>query len=624
MKLSASLLFLLPFLTRPSEGHKAEEDGYISFGLALNGGSFTAANGCASAMRGFQQQQITRDGKDRPAMEAFDLISGLSGGNMPNVQYHYTRNTNSDELLDASGINDPAKITFGELDSIPMKSMFSRYSSSHFPSIVLAAFTAKFYSVPLWPELIFSLLLGRDATVFDAKIRDGVVSTPLIEASMVGPVDVFPDWIDKRMNRGVFNEYNNKLTSLFDGGLVLFEGFESSLAKNNDVMLELVKKHSYQIPLPTYGTHDTLHVPFLSEVRIEFDEVGNMTAEPLNFKPVAASYAEVSSDGNPFTLKTLLGMGTDTLILDYTKRFLLGALLLPFDPITADIPTSKDETREMVFTDGGYNDGTGIPGLVTQKTKNIISINCPSPDAVNATKASVSAYVRYNFGPFFGYKFPANPDYFTAANGPLNHMFNLNSNGEDQEQKLRDAFLSLQAAGEPMITTLTDLEVIDNPFWGITGGWKLDLTIALFIGVPKKFAEKIPEGIVTNPDGRPILDELGFFSKTEFKSVPNVAGQSVPYQIPTLGSEEATQVPGLLPLMPVRAARMTQIMLSWAIEHAWDGLEVDGEVKFGGFRKIFEEETVTSSPNKAPKMKKALKHSKRGKSKKTKRVLNQH
>ena len=40
-----------------------------------------------------------------------------------------------------------------------------------------------------------------------------------------------------------------------------------------------------------------------------------------------------------------------------------------------------------------------------------------------------------------------------------------------------------------------------------------------------------------------------------------------------------------------KETRMTEILSSWMIEHAWDGLVGDdGEVKFKGFRKIFEED----------------------------------
>ena len=89
-------------------------------------------------MRGFQQQRIKIDDEDRPALEAFDYIAGLSGGNFPNIQYAFAQNVSSDELLDADGINDPTLITKEELERIPENSLFSTYSTSIFGSLVLA------------------------------------------------------------------------------------------------------------------------------------------------------------------------------------------------------------------------------------------------------------------------------------------------------------------------------------------------------------------------------------------------------------------------------------------------------------------------------------------------------
>ena len=51
----------------------------------------------------------------------------------------------------------------------------------------------------------------------------------------------------------------------------------------------------------------------------------------------------------------------------------------------------------------------------------------------------------------------------------------------------------LQAAGEPLIATLEGLEVIDNPFYNIKGGWKVDVTIIMSNGVPRKFVDLLPE-----------------------------------------------------------------------------------------------------------------------------------
>jgi len=587
MKLYVPFRLILPFLVRTSEGAQAEEDGYVNFGLALNGGSFTAANGCASVMRGFQQQKITRDGKDRPAMEVFDLISGLSGGNMPNIQYHYAQNTNSNELLDEAGINDPKEITIERLNSIPKKSMFTSYVDSLVPSLALATVKKQLYGTNAWSEIIYNHLLGPDATVIDPKIRDDVRSTPLIEFVMIGPVDVFPAWVDTRINVDIVNELKNN---------TLFEDYVSDnpipfYLNNNTLMLEVFKNNGYQMALPGFGTHEKLYVPFSSEAKMEFeDEDGNKVTE-VNHKPVAVFHDEISSDSSPIRMKELLAMGTDLFTIVATYR----QYVPPYKPLTALIPTADGEKREMVFTDGGYVDDCGVPALVNQKTKNIISVLCPSPGDFNDIENELYAWM----GSYFGVMVRDRVRYpqFKKLSGAHNHIFNLNSNGEDQMKKLVRTMMSLDAAGEPTIATLKDVEVIDNPFWGISGGWKLDFTLCFFTGVPTKFANEIPEGIVTPPGNKSVVVDRKFTNE-DFKSVPNVSPRT--FEDDPFGFQ-------VLPLLP---ARMTQIMLSWAIKHAWEGLEVDGEIKFGGFRAMFEEKGESQELNKAPKSNKVSKFAK--------------
>merc|ERR1719491_2628819 len=320
-------------------------------------------------MRGFQQQRITRDGKEIPAMEAFDLVSGLSGGNFPNAQYHYAQNTNSSELLDEEGINDPKAITIERLNSIPKKSLFTAMVDPLLPSIGLALIKKATYGMNAWGEILYNHLLGPEATVIDPKIRDDVHSTPLIEFTMIGPADAFPAWVDTRMGLDIVNELKNNT----------FEDYSTGLYVNNNTrMLEVLKNNGFQSPLPGFGTHEKFYVPFSAEVKMEFnDEEGNKITEPLNYKPVAASYDDISSESSPFRMKELLAIGTDMFTIGPPYR----ALSPPYKPLTALIPTADGEKREMAFTDSGYVDSTGIPALVNQKTKNIISVLCPSSKA---------------------------------------------------------------------------------------------------------------------------------------------------------------------------------------------------------------------------------------------------
>eukprot|EP00957_Ditylum_brightwellii_P053817 4077287-Ditylum_brightwellii.AAC.1 len=67
---------------------------------------------------------------------------------------------------------------------------------------------------------------------------------------------------------------------------------------------------------------------------------------------------------------------------------------------------------------------------------------------------------------------------------------------------------SLFEAGEPLIATLNDLEVIDNPFWGVKGGKTVNLTLMWF-NLPEKFSSQIPK-------------DAAEFTSEEFKNVPEL------------------------------------------------------------------------------------------------------
>lgn len=587
-------------------------------GLALNGGSNTAANGGAAIMLGFQRQKLLIDGKERPAIEAFDVISGLSGGNFPNVIYHYAQNTNSDELLETSFVSDPSKITMEDLTTSPSeKSMFRTFTTDILPVMALTILYNAIYGVPAWPvAMYFNLLkpygIRMGTLMTEIDVREGVKSTPIFETSMIGPAgELFPSWAQTKMNEGWIVDHNALLAS---GGYeeiteeddpefvahiqviqAIIPGYGSRIVDISK-QFSLAENNGFELPIPAFGTDKDFHIPFASNAVMKF-ETENATAEPLNFKGFTATYDELSSESNPFTLEKMVGMATETLVLIPS----LSGYLPNFEgnPIAVDIPTADGGTRKMAFTDGGYNDGTGIPALVQQKTRKIISAITPSLGLLSdESKEFINLPVVKavgQMGGFFGLGgVPAVANAWNAAN-QFQHIFDLYSNGENQLTKLINNFSSLQEAGEPLITTLEGLEVIENPLFGIEGGWKVDLTIIMMIGVPQKFADQIPPGIAPPPIGKN-MTEHGYFTNEEFASVPNVAPaaslgeNNYTYTIPETNQTIELPIPSPLGMkLPLKAARMTQLLNSWVVERAWDGLiGSDGEEKFAGFRKLLE------------------------------------
>ncbi len=156
---------------------------------------------------------------------------------------------------------------------------------------------------------------------------------------------------------------------------------------------------------------------------------------------------------------------------------------------------------------------------------------------------------------------------------------------------------SLLKAGEPLITTLKDLDVVENKFWGIEGGsgYKVDLTTIVMVGVPKKFSEKVNVDVAPPPKGRSFTnnDLGGFFTNEDLKNVPNLYSQGnntgMVIDMPELGLANYS-IPYQMFTQNVKATRMSQILSSWTVKHAWDGLVgADGEKKFEGFAEIFED-----------------------------------
>jgi len=600
---------------KPEENKRRETESHGShhtkIGLALNGGSFPAANGNAAVMRGFQKQKVIIDGEERPALEVFDFMSGLSGGNFPNVIYHYAQNTNSDELLETSFVSDPTKVTMADLTTAaPATSMLHIFSKDVTARVVIAFLYSNIIGGPAWPAFVYYMFLApfsirQETLMTDIKVRDGVKSRPIIETSMLGPVgDIFISWIDTKMNVDFVDYFNNmvendeydKITGLDELGIN--DTVASNLIHMNvSKSFAWAKENGFPIPIHAFGTDTEFHVPLASTSTMKF-KTENATAEPLNFKPFTATYDELSSESDRFTLEKLLGMGSDVASLDLSIREFIPDYA--DNLISVDIPTADGGKREMAFSDGGYNDGTGIPALVQQKTKKIVSILNPSEGIFytpayffNPLGFTIATGIAGFFGVTDGVELIKS---FSSATQLTSTIFKLYSNGENQWIKLVKNMQSLQDAGEPMITTLEGLEVVDNPFFGIEGGWKVDLTVMFMIGVPTKFADLLPPDIAPPPIGKN-KTEYGFFTNKDFNSVPNIVPgtPNITFTFPGTNQTIDTGWGSILAMnLPIKPARMTHIMHAWSVERAWDGLiGADGEEKFGGFRKLLEQEDTS-------------------------------
>lgn len=191
------------------------------------------------------------------------------------------------------------------------------------------------------------------------------------------------------------------------------------------------------------------------------------------------------------------------------------------DPMLLDVPTANSGIRTMAFADGGYNDGTAIPALVKLKVRKIVSVMLLTPAGLFADDTSIvadpSIWSVFLLRSFFGVVDPVNglnAALFNVGGEYLNYIFDLNSNGENQLVKFYQNMKAQHEAGNPLITTLENLAVVENPFWGTVAGEKVDLTVVFVLGVPSKFSDQVDRDVAPPPEGKNLLRTVSSPTRT--------------------------------------------------------------------------------------------------------------
>lgn len=655
MKLLALITFLgntiIPVLAKNSVRRRQKKDRILSheeenvttIGFAINGGAFTSANGGGAIMRGFQQHKITLQGReDRPSLEAFDFMAGVSGGNLPLFLYHYADDgISSDDLLDASGISDPSLITREDLEKgIPENSLFDPLVTTTVSTMYKCLMETKLHHKPFWTSFIHTHFLQKfgisnktPAHQLTKRMHAKHISLQMV-SSMIGPPSYYPDWNWVVKDKGLqtdlraempkslrsadedplYQDLRHKANDLVRSSFPHIPGTPESpfiqnpkFIMNTTILLKALYSNGYQTEIPSIFSDEGLEISFPSSTLV-FDPIPNESREsPVKLQPFKLNLKDISTDqGTSLTADQLLAFPTDmvSIVMPAFLRFKVfpkSLYDLAMMPSVVNIPTGDNVTanekrihegqqnRPMVFADGGYNDGSGLPALVRKKARKIILTICNTPDQFGYSEIfggnplSFATLVNdMGLGSYFGLN---NGDFINYAQ---NQLFDLYSKeGTNHYVNLVEKFKSLHEAGEPMIATIKGVRVRNNPFWGVEGGWELDLTIIWMRGVPKKFASLVPLDCVTPPKGKNIT-ENGFFTNKEFRFVPNLNHITIdgPY-LPDFKLKK-------------KAARMTQILGSMMIHHSWNGLKgIDGEVKFEGFGAIFEEKSnpTASAPS---------------------------
>mmetsp|Transcript_2767 Transcript_2767/g.3188 ORF Transcript_2767/g.3188 Transcript_2767/m.3188 type:complete len:658 (-) Transcript_2767:224-2197(-) len=596
---------------------KASSDGESDkdqIGLALSGGIYVAAAGGAATMRGFQQQCIVVDGEERPAMEAFDYISGLSGGTIPTMLYCYAQNVDSATLLDADfRINDPSEITSEVLDRRTENSIFEtvtdKFTDSFIPSLLYGVSTGaldKIWTMSILNEMLSPFGIEGNKTISPKSDetndtsdlilpRSGINAIPLSNFIMAGEakdsgrsiIDAYLEvikclnkkkWVNKFVPREeiveAIQEVEHEILMAYVGGSVdVRNGYVSSNGTSFRSILN-------SIPAKKWGATDSpLSLEFLVGMGTNFLGMGAVTDSDGKFLDIVKD-ALKDEDVLEYIGDHLDGGNIKEIMKDGEYRNKIKTALTT-DVLTMAAHTRKVDVgdgggeREMLFVDGGLIDGLGVPALVQRKVRTIVSsiwghgkerkyerlysktkgenLDTWLSEGMDIGIADIASY----FGFYQGEK-----GLF------MNRMF---EDGVYHLGQLRKTFDALFEAGKPLVITLKDLKTVENPFWGIEAGKTVDLTI-IYYTLPKSFSEKV--ALETDKDGS--------FVNKEFKDFPNLDG------LKNFDYGDKTNNILMTGALTTRQANMAAYLGSWVINEAWEGLTVDGKKVFGGFKELLE------------------------------------
>jgi len=514
-------------------------------------------------------------------MEAFDYVSGLSGGIIPTILYSYGQNVSTTELFDADfRLFDPSQITREALDRRNRKSIFDLLTASMFvrgvPMLFLGLLGRLYavWTLSIWYGILHPFGIQRNKFFLpcsdkvchkDDSIspRVGIRATPLVNYIMVGEYkdngrersDAYLDVIKKLREMGLVNKFTTP-----------------------EQIMEAMKKAENGILIP--------YIASPTEVTHVYTTTFPGPSGKL-FRQSSCQTQEWGGRDKPFSLEFLMAMATNVLgmgaVMEQEDSMLTKAAMATAQ--TRKVSFGDNEETEMMFVDGGLIDGLGVPALVKHKVRKIVAAIWPNSEdrkyAVLHEKTKGKDLVEWlseaetvgigDIASYFGF-------YQGEYGLFMNHIF---EGGEYHLSQLRETMDTLYEAGKPLVTTMKDLKVIDNPFWGTEAGETVDLTI-IFYTLPKSFAEKVPLDTVPPPQNKDMLDKHGSFTNEEFRHFPNLSGMS---NFSTITNTWSIIRAGALTR---RQSNMAAYLGSWVINEAWEGLIVNGKEVFGGFKDILE------------------------------------
>jgi hypothetical protein len=308
-------------------------------------------------MHALQQKKIMIDGMEVPAIDIFDCTSSLSGGHFPSLMYAYAKDTNSHLLLDVGGVTDLSELATDELENIPETSIFSRFTTSIIPYVVIVLLSAVLLGTNVWSTIMHTLMLEpfgiEPFEAMNTPRREDAKPTPIATVSMYGPAEMWSDYYYKQTSAESAIVKELVSTSADSGYTQVSEGVYQ--APDTSYMWVAARRSGFQVTVYASVTLDEFNIE-MHEHKMEFDPVGDMTAEPLSFKPVFANPDDLQPESEgAFTIAKALGAAINVLPLMGPAFFTDELQPIVNQPIKINIPTTDENRQEMVLIDAGTN-----------------------------------------------------------------------------------------------------------------------------------------------------------------------------------------------------------------------------------------------------------------------------
>ena len=596
-----------------NETEKESKD--YSIALALAGGSFRAAATCIGILRGFHQQKVTdKEGNVVPAMHAIKYNSGISGGSIPTILYSYAQ-IPTDLLLETDRTYDPSEITKEDLNYMPETSMgYTLVKKTNvIPKILFATITnpiklffaiINFFKIHSWWSGFMYKKLCEPMKIPKNKFftsseeemdrilrsnkrlkkedfllpRSDIKTMPMVLWTLHGARADFSTFMKKfkGLKTEAWRQYIKEVNLDYFSGRP--DGKED--LDMTKILLSLRDDYNGNLPIPYIGTSDSVYSPYEGDVILR--------KRVFSFPPKEVKPHEYGTRSR-FSVETMLALSTNFPGSSGSED---GAASVFLPLLLSNVRKLKLDGKRIttLLADGGTNDLMGIIPAVQKKVDKIISVYNFNQNEGYANFETTYADI-YEVAPstsrsdpdfeanfrewlkminpritcYFGY-FGA--DLLKHSNLP-NHIFN-----DPNLEKLKDLMISYNSlfeAGEPLIATMSDLVTIDNPFWGVDAGHKVDITLIWF-NMPKNFSKQVPEELGLG------LDQNGQFENKELKMD----------RIPELSPD-----PGDALAYSPAQVNMIAYLGSWMVHRAWNGLKgSDGSVFFEGFASILDRKSV--------------------------------